>query len=249
VGVDLGMGVVKMWHRWLVVMGVIAVGLLPLRNALGAADPGSAYLAAGQTVQGVPDTASSPDLPVDRATMAIGLARALAGSDEAVPARPLRPSFTDVPETHWAYKYIEYVKSLGVITGYADGAYQPGGAVDRGQMAVFLARALAAPAGELALSRYLPPSPQTFPDIGPDFWGYRHIEYLAEPTRGIAQGFPDGRFHPEAICTRGELTAFLARAFPSRHTDTGGETAATGTPPPDQTAPKAGQEEAPPKPK
>jgi hypothetical protein len=180
--------------------------------------------------------------------MAIGLALALAGSDEAVPARPLRPSFTDVPESHWAYKYIEYVKSLGVVTGYADGAYQPDVAVDRGQMAVFLARALAAPAGELALARYLPPSPQTFPDIGPDFWAYRHIEYLAEPTRGIAQGFPDGRFHPEAVCTRGEMAAFLARAFPSRPPDTGGETAATGTPPSDQTAPKAGQEEAPPKP-
>lgn len=35
------------------------------------------------------------------------------------------PDFIDVPETHWAAKYISYMKELGTISGYEDGTFRP----------------------------------------------------------------------------------------------------------------------------
>jgi hypothetical protein len=153
-------------------------------------------------------------LPVTRAETAVAIARALAGGDARVPPAPPWPSYRDVPETHWAFRYIEYAKSLGVISGYADGTFRPEAPVDRAQMAVFLARALVAPDGDAGLVGYAPPFLPTFTDVAPEHWAYAAIEYLADPARGIAQGNPDGSYHPEQRCTVAELAALVARAFP-----------------------------------
>ena len=49
-------------------------------------------------------------------------------------------TFPDVTPSYWAYKYIEYCHAQGVVNGYTDGTYQPGGEVTRDQMAVYVAR-------------------------------------------------------------------------------------------------------------
>ncbi len=74
---------------------------------------------------------------ITRDRIAVILARAKAGSDAAVPAGPAKASFTDVPTTYWAYKYIEYLKAQGVISGYSDGTFRPTATVTRAEMAVF----------------------------------------------------------------------------------------------------------------
>lgn len=50
------------------------------------------------------------------------------------------PTFTDVPETHWAYAWIEALYMEGVTSGVAQGLYGPAQSVTRAQMAVFLVR-------------------------------------------------------------------------------------------------------------
>ena len=40
---------------------------------------------------------------------------------------------------------MEYVVTQNVMKGYSDGRYKPTDAVDRGQMAVFIAHAIATP--------------------------------------------------------------------------------------------------------
>ena len=34
-------------------------------------------------------------------------------------------TFKDVPDTHWAYSYIEDMSKQGVINGYPDGTFKP----------------------------------------------------------------------------------------------------------------------------
>ncbi len=69
--------------------------------------------------------------PTGRATrsaataMAVYISRALAQGDANVPAGPTQPSFSDVPASDWAYKYIEYAKSQQVVQGDADGHFNP----------------------------------------------------------------------------------------------------------------------------
>ena len=74
--------------------------------------------------------------------MAVYIARALVGGDAGVPTGPATATFTDVPTDHWAFKYVEYAVEAGVVGGYGNGTYRPVLIVDRGQMAVFVARAM-----------------------------------------------------------------------------------------------------------
>jgi hypothetical protein len=47
-----------------------------------------------------------------------------------------------VPTTHLFYQYIEALAAAGITSGCGGGNYCPDAAVTRGQMAVFLAKAL-----------------------------------------------------------------------------------------------------------
>jgi hypothetical protein len=143
--------------------------------------------------------------------MAVFLARALAGSDAAVPAGPAEPSFSDVPADHWAYRYIEYAAAQGVTTGFPEGDYRPGLTVDRAQMAVFMARSIASPTGEEGLVSYTPPAVATFSDVPVTHWARKHIEYIV--SRSVATGYDDGTYRPADSCTRDQMAVFVARAF------------------------------------
>ena len=157
-----------------------------------------------------PDGSYRPTYPVPRALLAIVLARALAGGDDRVPETPGPVSFRDVPLDHWAFRYIEYVHANGIAEGYPDGEYQPYLNLDRGQMAVFIARALAKQSGETEmLARDCDTAP--FPDVPPDHPACRSVAYLK--ARNVIHGYPDGLYHPEMLCTRDQMAVYMARAF------------------------------------
>jgi Tol biopolymer transport system component len=152
-----------------------------------------------------------PLLPVSRDQMAVYIARSLAGGDDNVPTGPAEPSFPDVPTDQWAFDYIEYTVLQNVVQGYLDGEYKPALEVDRGQMAVYIARSIATPTGEAGLADYNPPAVATFLDVASDFWAYKHIEYCYE--HGVVQGYGDGNYHPEGVVTRDQMAVYIARAF------------------------------------
>lgn len=141
------------------------------------------------------DGSYRPAETVTRAQMAVYIARGLAGSDGAVPPGPITPSFPDVPDTHWAYRYIEYVREAGVVGGYGDG-YYPDRRVDRAQMAVYVSRAVAG--GEAHVPDDADGTP-FFPDVPMGHWAYRYIEYAHD--HGIADGYWDG-YRPGDPVTR-----------------------------------------------
>jgi PKD repeat protein len=161
-------------------------------------------------VAGYPDGLYRPDIQVTRAQMAVYVARGLVtpSGDAAIPD-PGPPTFTDVPADHWAYRHIEYAASHGVVQGYPDGSYRPASTVDRGQMAVYVARATAAPPGDAGIPS--PEPPPTFADVSADHWAYRHIEYAA--SRGIVPGYPEGYYRPQIVVTRDQMAVYIARGF------------------------------------
>ncbi len=120
-------------------------------------------------------------------------------------------SFPDVPSEHWAHDEIGACFDAGIVGGYPDGLYYPELAVTRDQMAVYVARALAAPTGEAALADYVPAQPQDFTDVPDDFWAYRHVEYCVE--NGVVAGYPDGYYHPEYEVTRDQMAVYVARTL------------------------------------
>lgn len=51
-----------------------------------------------------------------------------------------RNSFKDVPASHWAFKYIEFMKSLGVASGYPDGGFKPDDSISYEEVISFVVR-------------------------------------------------------------------------------------------------------------
>ncbi len=162
-------------------------------------------------VGGYEDGTYRPTLSVDRATMAVYIARALAEGEDNVPDGPAEATFEDVPDTHWAYDHVEYCYDENVVQGYTATTYGPTVQVTRDQMAVYVARAMVAPTGEAALADYVPSDPRNFPDVPDTFWSYKHIEYCVE--NGVVAGYLDDYYHPEYVVTRDQMAVYVARAF------------------------------------
>jgi len=158
-------------------------------------------------VSGYPGGVYGPGLAVTREQMAVYIARALCQGDANVPEGPMSPSFPDVPADHWAYKYIEYAKAQGVVGGYPTGEYRPTKPVDRAQMAVFIARALAG--GDASVPDDF--SGRVFRDVPVNHWARQYVQYIA--NAGVSTGYGDRTYRPDLTCTRDQMAVFVARAF------------------------------------
>ena len=113
--------------------------------------------------------------------------------------------FVDVPATSVFSEEITWLAASGITRGCdTEGArFCPGDAVTRGQMAAFIARAADLPEG----------SGRSFEDVAAGSTFAADIDRLA--SAGVTQGCdPQGaRFCPDDDVTRGQMAAFLHRAF------------------------------------
>jgi hypothetical protein len=161
----------------------------------------------GGVALGYPDGLYRPTLAVTRDQMAVFVSRAMAGGDEAIPAGPEEPTFSDVPDAQWAYDHIEYAAVNGVVTGYGDGSYQPSWLVTRGQMAVFIARAK----GWVRIGDDMTTAPQLFTDVPPGYWSGTAIEACV--SNGVVKGYADGYYGPANEVTRDQMAVYIAQAW------------------------------------
>lgn len=113
------------------------------------------------------------------------------------------PLFHDVVYPHPFFVEIGWLVDQGITSGYPDGTFRPTGAVTRQAMAAFLHRYAMPP---------LTPGPCStapFTDVPADHAFCQDIAWLVDT--GIADGFPDGSFHPTAPVSRQAMAVFLER--------------------------------------
>lgn len=75
---------------------------------------------------------------VSRAQMAVFVVKILFGNSCT---HTRIPYFTDVPNYHWAFRYIQKIHDEGIISGYPDGTYRPRQHMSRAQMATVIEKA------------------------------------------------------------------------------------------------------------
>lgn len=116
--------------------------------------------------------------------------------------------FNDVPPGNQFYNFIDRLAALGITVGCTPDhlSYCPSSPVRRDEMSAFIMR---------GLSEFNPPPPMTqrFNDVLPANVFYNFVDRLAQ--LGITVGCtPDHLMYcPGNSVTRGEMAAFLVRAF------------------------------------
>jgi hypothetical protein len=92
--------------------------------------------------------------------------------------------FPDVTNDAWYAEAVNYLVSLGILTGYPDGTFQPNAYITRAEFTAIVARIEALTTGSGA----------SFADVQSDYWASGYI--AAVFNKGWVNGFPDGLFHP-----------------------------------------------------
>ncbi|WP_246073071.1 glycoside hydrolase family 3 N-terminal domain-containing protein [Paenibacillus dokdonensis] len=113
--------------------------------------------------------------------------------------------FTDLQHSKWAEDGITYMAKRGTVAGYGNGRFMPERNVTRAQSVTFMVRELYSQELQQAAKG------MTYSDVQSTHPFYLEIAIAAK--HGLASGFPDGTFHPDAPISRAETAAFLTRAY------------------------------------
>ena len=159
------------------------------------------FLASNDIAQGYPDYTFRPLVPVSRQAIAAWLYRLREGTPPVGPC-DTTGGFTDVPASHPFCHEIMWMATAGYANGFPDGAFHTTAPVSRQALAAFLYRIRGIWRPETCEA-----SP--FPDVPVSHPFCQEIAWAAD--EGVANGYPDGTFHPDAVITRQAGAAFLQR--------------------------------------
>ena len=118
--------------------------------------------------------------------------------------------FYDVPNDAFFYEAVKWAVKSGVTNGLTDTMFGPYEPCTRAQIVTFLWRAAGSPE---------PKAMGSFTDVLPDAYYAKAVAWAIE--NGITTGTGDGKFSPDATCTRAQAVTFLFRIS---------KTSADGTP-------------------
>ena len=108
-------------------------------------------------------------------------------------------SYNDVKAGDWYANAVNYVTLTGLMNGTGDG-FSPNLAINRGMMVTVLYRMAGSP--EVTAEN-------PFTDVPADTWYTDAVIWASE--NGITAGVGNGKFDPDAACTRGQIATFLYR--------------------------------------
>ena len=110
-------------------------------------------------------------------------------------------TFTDVPDTAYYAEAVNWAVAKKITEGVGNDLFAPNAPCTRAQIVTFLWRAAGSP-GSKTMSG--------FSDVPADSYYAKAVAWAVE--NGITGGTGDGKFSPDAACTRAQAVTFLYRA-------------------------------------
>ena len=110
--------------------------------------------------------------------------------------------FADVSTDAYYYEAVKWAAENNITGGIGNGLFGPELTCTRGQIVTFLWRAAGSPE---------PTALSTFTDVASDAYYAKAVAWAVE--NGVTTGTGDGKFSPDAPCTRGQAVTFLWRAL------------------------------------
>ena len=108
--------------------------------------------------------------------------------------------FDDVATDAYYYEAVKWAAELGITGGIGNNLFAPNQPCTRAQIVTFLWRAAGSPE---------PKAMSSFTDIPADSYYAKAVAWAVE--NGITTGTGDGKFSPDATCTRAQAVTFLFR--------------------------------------
>ena len=110
--------------------------------------------------------------------------------------------FYDVPNNAYYYEAVKWAQEKSITGGIGNGLFGPNQPCTRAQIVTFLWRAAGSPE---------PKAMSSFADVSTDAYYAKAVAWAVE--NGITTGTGDGKFSPDATCTRAQSVTFLFRAI------------------------------------
>ena len=110
--------------------------------------------------------------------------------------------FSDVSTSAYYYEAVKWAAKKGITGGIGNGLFGPNQPCTRAQIVTFLWRAAGSPE---------PKTMSSFADVSMDAYYAKAVAWAVE--NGITTGTGDGKFSPDATCTRAQSVTFLFRAI------------------------------------
>ena len=110
--------------------------------------------------------------------------------------------FSDVSTSAYYYEAVKWAQEKGITGGIGNGLFGPNQPCTRAQIVTFLWRAASSPE---------PKAMSSFADVSTDAYYAKAVAWAVE--NGITTGTGDGKFSPDATCTRAQSVTFLFRAI------------------------------------
>ena len=110
--------------------------------------------------------------------------------------------FSDVSTSAYYYEAVKWAQEKGITGGIGNGLFGPNQPCTRAQIVTFLWRAAGSPE---------PKTMSSFADVSTDAYYAKAVAWAVE--NGITTGTGDGKFSPDATCTRAQSVTFLFRAI------------------------------------
>jgi hypothetical protein len=182
-----------------------------------------------------------PGTPVNRAQMAIFIAKAMTGSGSSVPVTGTLSGILfgssynctaggnslllDVAPTDSSCRHAHYLAARNVTLGCGNNDFCPNATVTRDAMASFIAKAIVAPGGGNAVPLSYGPDPNTglsyscnpaspsvhFTDVPASNTFCKHIHYLW--AKGVVNGCTTTQYCPSGPVARDAMAKFIANGF------------------------------------
>ena len=118
------------------------------------------------------------------------------------PEKTAADYFADVPANSYYADAVSWAAKNGITGGIGNGLFGPNQPCTRAQIVTFLWRAAGSPE---------PKAMSSFADVSTDAYYAKAVAWAVE--NGITTGTGDGKFSPDATCTRAQSVTFLFRAI------------------------------------
>ena len=192
--------------KWLIVATLFLIMFLPQQTlAAGFKDVPTSHwayqsitkLTNANIINGYSDNTYKPETHVTRAQAAKILAYAI----QTPLTTSFKPSYTDVPTSHWAYREIAALTEKGIFSNATK--FNPNSYLTRAEMSKILTKGY-----RIIVDNNHEVS---FKDVSPAGWDHPYVTTLAEVE--ISTGYSPLYYKPAMQVTRAQMAVFLDRAI------------------------------------